>query len=492
MNSALLIIAAFLVLSIYLAIRSRKGKTMDLEQWAVGGRSFGTVLVFILIAGEAFTTFTFLGGSGTAYAFGAPSIYIFNCFYFVLAYFLLPPIWKYAKKHNLISQADFYASKYNSKALGVLVSFIGVVSMVPYLVVQLKGLGIIVSEASYGSISSTAAIWIGLFSVVVYVVISGIHGSAWTAAIKDIMILAVVIFMGIYFPLHYYGGYQEMFQSIDAVHPDFWKFPDEGLSISWFISVTLSLAIGAYMWPHIQVGVFSSKSSKALRWNSAIMPIYQVILVFALFIGAAAVLKVPGLKGAETDLALFKLAKASFDPWFVGVIGAAGVLAALVPSSLLLMSSSTILSKNVYKVWKPNTTDEQLARLSRFLVPVVAIIALYFTFNGGQSIMTVYIMGYNFVVQLFPALFFSLWKKNPITVQGAAAGMIVGVAIIAYVTITSTTVGTLFPSLPSVIKDIDVGLIVLLFNFVITLGVSLVTRKSTIAPEKVEDSSSSA
>ena len=34
---------------------------MNLEQWSVGGRGFGTIFVFLLMAGEIYTTFTFLG-----------------------------------------------------------------------------------------------------------------------------------------------------------------------------------------------------------------------------------------------------------------------------------------------------------------------------------------------------------------------------------------------------------------------------------------------
>jgi len=68
-----------------------------------------------------------------------------------------------------------------SPGLGVLVSLVGVVAMVPYLAVQFQGLGIIVSEASYGSLSSTAAIVIGIVAATVYVIISGIRGSAWTS-----------------------------------------------------------------------------------------------------------------------------------------------------------------------------------------------------------------------------------------------------------------------------------------------------------------------
>jgi SSS family solute:Na+ symporter len=75
MNEALLVILFFLVLCIWLGLRARKGKKMSLEQWAIGGRGFGSLLLFFLIAGEMFTTYTFLGASGGAYRSGMPLPY---------------------------------------------------------------------------------------------------------------------------------------------------------------------------------------------------------------------------------------------------------------------------------------------------------------------------------------------------------------------------------------------------------------------------------
>lgn len=74
---------------------------------------------------------------------------------------MLPPVWRYAKQHNLISQTDFFAAKYDSPALGTLVAIVSIIALVPYLVLQLKGLGIIVETASYGSIPSSWAVIIG-------------------------------------------------------------------------------------------------------------------------------------------------------------------------------------------------------------------------------------------------------------------------------------------------------------------------------------------
>lgn len=115
----------------------------------------------------------------------------------------------------------FFISKYNSPLLGILVSLVGIASLIPYLVLQLKGLGLIVSATSYGQIPPSAAVWIGAVSITIYVMISGIHGSAWISVVKDIMILGIVLYLGIYLPIHYYGGFTEMFKQIDAAKPGF-------------------------------------------------------------------------------------------------------------------------------------------------------------------------------------------------------------------------------------------------------------------------------
>src|SRR6476620_1407638 len=96
--TALFIIILFLFLALFLGIRAQRGKDMNLEQWSVGGRGFGTIFVFLLMAGEIYTTFTFLGGSGWAYSKGAPAFYIlcYGTLAYTLSYFLLPAIWRIA------------------------------------------------------------------------------------------------------------------------------------------------------------------------------------------------------------------------------------------------------------------------------------------------------------------------------------------------------------------------------------------------------------
>ncbi|WP_179405223.1 sodium:solute symporter family protein [Burkholderia guangdongensis] len=479
MSSALVIIAAFTLLALGLGMRARHGHDMDLEQWAVGGRSFGTAFVFLLMAGEIYTTFTFLGGSGYAYGKGAPVYYIlpYATLAYVISYWLLPPVWRYAKANRLLSQPHFLASKYASPSLGLLVAIVDVIALVPYLVLQFKGLGIIVRTASYGAISPEIAIWIGAIVVTLYVTVSGVRGSAWNSVIKDMMILGIVVFLGLYLPIHHYGGIGDMFRTIDAAKPGFLAFPAKGSSVSWFQSTVLLTALGFFMWPHTFGSVFTARDERIFRRNAAILPLYQLIQLFVFFIGFAAVLKVPGLKGGDIDLSLFRLSLLSFDPWVVGLIGAAGVLTALVPGSMLLNSAATLIANDIYRgAFDRQATNARVARLARMLVPVIALVAVGFTLHGGETLVALLLMGYSFVTQLFPAMVASLMTRRWVTMPGAFAGIVVGVVVVAITTLTHASIGQWFPTLPDWVKDLNIGLVALLLNVAVMLAVSVLTQ----------------
>ncbi len=444
----------------------------------MGGRGFGAIFVFLLMAGEIYTTFTFLGGSGYAYGHGGPALYIlsYGCLAYALSYWLLPPIWRYAKQHRLISQSDFFAGKYDSPALGILVAIVGVIALIPYLVLQLRGLGIIMSTASDGSISPTWAVWIGAAVITVYVTVSGIHGSAWTSVLKDGMILAMVVFLGLYLPLHIYGSFGAMFAAIEQAKPGYLALPAKGESVVWFDSTVLLTALGFYMWPHTFASLYTARDARVFRKNAMMLPLYQLVLLFVFFVGFAAILKAPGLTGPNIDLSLFRLSAQNFDPWFIGVIGGAGVLTALVPGSMILMAAATLLGNNLYRAIKRDASEATVGRLIRLAVPAVALVAVLFTLRGGNTIVALLLMGYSFVTQLFPSLLASLLPRNPVTAPGAFAGILAGVATVAATVLTHTSTGALLPFLPPPLQDLNIGVVALVINLLATACVSAVTR----------------
>jgi len=292
------------------------------------------------------------------------------------------------------------------------------------------------------------------------------------------------VFLGIYLPLHYYGGLGAMFAAIEQAKPGFIVLPPRGESVWWFSSTVLLTALGFYMWPHTFASIYTAKGASVIRVNAIFLPIYQLILLFVFFAGFAAILQVPGLSGPEIDLALFKLSVKTFDPWMVGVIGAAGVLTALVPGSMILMATATLAANNLYRAVHRSAAETRVVWIAKALVPLVALVAVYFTLQGGQTIVALLLMGYSFVTQLFPALVLSLARRRWVTRSGAAAGIVAGVATVAAVGLTHTTIGTLFPALPVEIKEINVGIIALAVNLLVMVVVSAAVRL-TIASRNV-------
>ena len=102
---ALTIVVVVVVGTILFALRSVRHVKMDPQQYIVAGRSFGTLFLWVLLAGEIYTTFTFLGVAGLAYASGAPAFYALTfgtCAYFI-GYFLTPAIWRVGQEISICS-----------------------------------------------------------------------------------------------------------------------------------------------------------------------------------------------------------------------------------------------------------------------------------------------------------------------------------------------------------------------------------------------------
>ena len=155
-------------------------RTMNLEQWTVGGRGFGAVLMYLLMAGEVYTTFSFLGASGWAYSRGGPTLYImaYLTLAYVVSFFILPHIWELGRTHGLQTQSDFFHMRYGSKYLAAFVCVVGVAFLIPYIQLQLTGLGIIVSVASFDGIGRTPAMVASVVLLVAFVLTSGVRAVA--------------------------------------------------------------------------------------------------------------------------------------------------------------------------------------------------------------------------------------------------------------------------------------------------------------------------
>lgn len=468
MNTPLVVTAVIVGIAFVVGLLSRGKTKMDLEEWTVGGRSFGGVFLWVLAAGEIYTTFTFLGAAGYAYAKGGPVFYIigYGTLAYIISFFLLPPLWRYAKRHGLITQADYFAHRFESRWLGVLAAVVGVVFVVPYMTLQLEGLGDIVTTVTSGAVSRTLAMSVAFGLVAVFVFVSGLRATAWTSVLKDILLIATVLFLGIALPLKYFGSYSGVIDAMNHTHPGYLALPggSGNLGVAWMISTLLLTGMGFYMYPQAFMATYSAKSARAIRLNATFLPLYQILLMLLFYVGFTALLILPGLKGAQTNFALLDLTKRAEPGWITGFVGGAGALAAMVPASALVLGAATLVGRNIYQgVIARSASQQSVLRVSRVFILIIMGVALYIAISVPSLIVNLLLAAYDGVTQFFPAVVLSLlWRRT--SALGAAAGIVVGVGLVLYLIISQH----------DPIWGLNAGIVALGANFVVTILGSLI------------------
>jgi SSS family solute:Na+ symporter len=466
---ALVVICAIVALASALGFYAGTHRKMSLEQWTVGGRGFGPLLMWLLMAGEVYTAFSFLGASGWAYSRGAPIYYVLAYLSLgnVLAFFIIPAVWELGLKHGLQTQPDFFLLRYGSKYLAGFVAAVGVVFIIPYLQLQLTGLGIIVEIASFDRIGRTEAMVIAVAILAGFVLISGIRAVAWVSIPKDFLMLLAALTIGIWVPHHYFGGIGPMFTVLMRAKPTHLTMPGatHNLSHSWYISAVLLSAVGGYMWPTTFGATFTAKSADTLRRNTVILPLYTISLGFMFLTGFTALLVIPGL--ANGDLCLLTIVRKTFPAWMLGVIGGAGALTAMVPAAVLILTASTLFAKNLARpIFAPTMTDDGVAKLARLTVVALSLIALYISIHSSATLVSMLLLGYAGVAQFSPGVVLGLfWKR--LKLAGVFAGLVVGVTCTTFLDLSGRD------ALDSPFGNLSAGFVALCLNYGVTVVVSL-------------------
>jgi len=464
---ALTIIFAIVAVGSFIGFYAGSRYKMDLEQWTVAGRGFGLLLVWLLMAGEIYTTFTFLGASGWAYAKGGPALYIlaYQPLAYVVSFYILPQIWEVGRKYRLQTQADFFQVRYRSQHLAAFVALVGVVFMIPYLQLQLTGLGIIVEVASFEGIGRTPAMVLAFALVAAFVFTSGVRGVAWVSVLKDLLLFLAAVFVGIAIPYIYFGGVGPMFAAVAHAKPGHLVMPGstKNLGHAWYVSTVLLTALGFYMWPQGFGASFTAKSGNTLRRNAVVMPLYSLTMPLMLFVGLAALLVLPGLSNG--DLSLLTLVRKTFPAWVLGLIGGAGALTAMVPAAIQILTAATLFAKNLYRpLFAPSMTDQQVAKLAKIMVLVITTVALGSAISSSTSLVSLLLLGYAGVTQFFPGVVLGLYSRR-VTTPAVFAGLATGIATVAFLMLSKR----------DPFHGVNAGFIALCVNFAVTGAVSLLS-----------------
>ena len=474
MNSAAVtsvgIFAVFMLGSVALGLLSLRGRDRaNLAEWSVGGRSLGVVLIFVLMAGETYTSFSYLGAAGWSYDYGMPVFYLlaYLAIGFAAGYVIGPVLWGYAHRNNLHNITDIASHRFRAPWLGAVLAVVTTVFLLPYIQLQITGMGVVVSTISYGSISLSTGYIVAFVVAEAFIILSGLRGSAWVSVLKDGLAIVTLLVVFVYVPVHYFGGFSSMLDRIVTERPQWLVLPGRGkesLDMLWFASTGLLNGVVYTIFPTTVAGYLGARRPQVLRRNAVIMPFYQVLLFVPILLGLAALFVVPGLE--DSNLAMFRLVVDSMPAWLVGLVGVAGALSSIVPMAVFMLVIGTMWGTSVLGA-HPRTASrrKQLSQLVTFLV---GLLALVFTFVSPSTLVQLSVLSYQGLAQLLPVVLVSLvWRR--MSTAAAVSGLATGIAVVS----------ALVASGHDPWHGINAGLVGLATNLAINIVVSLLRPADT-------------
>ncbi|WP_405019164.1 sodium:solute symporter [Kitasatospora sp. NBC_00070] len=498
----------------FLASRWRRAdNAQHLDEWGLGGRSFGTWVTWFLLGGDLYTAYTFVAVPALVYGAGAAGFFAvpYTIIAYPLVFLFLPRLWSVSRVHGYVTPADFVRGRYGSKPLSLVVALTGILATMPYIALQLVGIQAVLDVLGVGGSADSnwfvkdLPLFLAFAVLAAYTYSSGLRAPALIAFVKDTLVYLVIIVAVIYIPMRL-GGYGAIFdsaaQKFSAVNPATGKPVGSlvtGPKAQWtYATLAFGSALALFMYPHSVTGVLASKSRNTVRRNMAIMPAYSLMLGLLALLGfmaiAAGVGK--GVKGFNPQLSVPQLFENMFPDWFTGVAFAAIGIGALVPAAIMSIAAANLFTRNIYKEYlKPTATpadETKVAKLASLLVKVGAL--AFVLLMDKQFAINLQLLGGIWILQTFVSIvggLFTRWFHRGALLAGWAVGMAYGTWKAYGVSSAATKhFGGSSAEIPGVGEIGYIGLTAFVLNVLVTVVLTLVLRAAKVAEGTDETSPS--
>ncbi|MEJ7742662.1 MAG: hypothetical protein WKF73_09040 [Nocardioidaceae bacterium] len=276
----------------FLAARWRRAEDLEhLDEWGLGGRSFGSWVTWFLIGGDLYTAYTFV--AVPALVFGAGAIGFFAVPYTIVVYpivfLVLIRLWSVSHVHGFVTPADFVRARHGSSTLALLVAITGIVATMPYIALQLVGIEAVLKAMG---VTGHLPIIVAFAILAAYTYSSGLRAPALIAFVKDALIYLVIIVAVIVIP-YKLGGWDQIFGAAEekfAASPT----PADGVLLAGpvqlqYATLAFGSALALFLYPHSITGVLASRDRNVIKRNMAALPAYSFILGLLALLGYMAI-----------------------------------------------------------------------------------------------------------------------------------------------------------------------------------------------------------
>lgn len=418
-SGALVLVALVLAVTVmgFLAARWGGANLASMEEWALGGRRFGTIVSWFLLGGDLYTAYTFIAVPALIYGVGALGFFAvpYATIAYPIALIVLVRFWSVARRRGYVTTADFVRDRFGDRSLEVAVALTGVVAAMPYIALQLVGMKVIFAGLGgpFAPQNGLPALTVAFALLAAYTYTSGLRAPAMIAFVKDALIYVTVIAAVIVIPAKL-GGWSHVFAtsaaslaarpkptSIFLTQPQYFTYA----------TMAFGSALSLFIYPHSITSVLAARDKGVIRRNAALLPVYSILLGLLALLGYCAI--AAGIKvSPQATSTIVPLLFARFFPdWFTGLAGAAVVIGALVPAAIMCIGAANLFASNVFREFSSERSpvETRLARLVTLAMCACGLLLVFFV--PVPYDIDFQLLGGALMLQIFPAFVLGLWTR---------------------------------------------------------------------------------
>jgi SSS family solute:Na+ symporter len=462
------VIVVYLLVALAIGLLAYRLTDRTAEDYYLASRTLGTVVLLFTTFATLLSAFTFFAGPNIAFGNGPEWILvmglmdgvIFGVLWYVVGY----KQWLLGREHGYVTLGEMLGDRFGSPALRAVVALLSLFWLFPYVMLQQVGAGSALQALTDGAVPYWAGAGLITVFMIVYVVLAGMRGVAWTDTLQGVFMLTM-IWAAFVWVLTAVGGIGAATGSLAANRPEFLSLGGGLYSAPWMLSQAIGIAFGVAMFPQVNQRFFVAGSKQVLKRTLSLWPVLVLLLfVPAFMLGAWAA----GL-GVEMQAGnILPGLLAEYTPgWFAALVVAGAMAAMMSSSDSMLLSGSSYFTRDLYR---PIVNADAGARredlIARIGVVVFAALAFVASLFQPASLFTIGETAFGGFAQLaLPVLVALYWRRT--TRTGMFAGVL-GSQLFYGLTV-------LFGVFPSTYAGWSVSVVGMLLGLVLTLGVSAVT-----------------
>ncbi len=441
-TEALLVMVLYLMGTIGIGLYARSRARDDTPgDYFLGGKTTGAVVLFFTMQATQYSGNAFFGFTGMGYRSGLIWILVVPLIGLIITTQLsyAPRLYKLSKTYHYLTPGDFYAHRYNSNSLRLIVALLTIVSMFPYLMIQAEATGYAVVALSSGKLPFWSGVVFISIVMGIYISIGGWRGVVWTDALQGLL-LTIAMLAATFTILKTAGGLDVVLETLDRDQPQLLTAPDsfKELTSRW-LSLLIVSAIGFAMYPHAVQRIYAANSELSLKKSFTAMLCVPFLLgICTLIIGLTGASLHPGLTGIESDQIFGLLLKDIVTRYYwLVVFILCGLLAAIMSTaSSVVLTLSSIFTHDIYQSSiKPTAANRELRFVSKAFVFLILTLVVFASVNPSLTLWRLTEIKIEFLMQLFPALILGLYWQR-ISKGPAIAGILAGSFLVILMTVT--------------------------------------------------------